>query len=91
MVELGCVVGLYARRWGKTTAHTESNLFLKAFKQETIMTEAGSPTHYFTNFTEKADPLSRMGSYIVEMSSLSVSIGRGKICSVQHLIGPRKY
>ncbi len=75
----------------QTSVHTVYILFLKILKEESVTTEAGSLSHYLTNLTEKADPLSRVGSCIVEVSSLSVLSGRGKTWSFQHFIGPRKY
>ncbi len=46
-------------QWGKTSAQTFYNLFLKRPTEGGVTTEAGSLFQYFTTLTEKADPLLR--------------------------------
>ncbi len=47
-------------RWGKTSVHTLSSLFLKILREGAVATEPGSVLLYFTTLTEKADPTIEM-------------------------------
>ncbi len=52
----GVQVGFWGR-WGKTSVQNFFNLFLKTLTEGAVTTEAGNLFHYFTSFTESADPL----------------------------------